>query len=777
MIRYLSQLLIILLSSAALGQNLNTEGFVTDKTNGNPIQGAELMIEGSELGCISDINGEFALKANVRFPIKISVSHLGYSKFTLSLTSNPTEKIHIELTPATIMLGQAEILDSNCFPQSFSRREKMNAREIQRISKNDIGDILRTLPNVDGIRKGGQGIDPVIRGFKFNQLNIQANSGQKIEGGCPNRMDPTAAHFDVGDLEQITVIKGPFSLKYGPSIGGVVNLITNKARPMPENNFLLNASKSWQSNWEGSKDHLDFSLGNEHIFMTASGNYQKYGDYKSGDGRIVDAALEKYNAAASVGAQISKGHIIRVSSDYSYGRNIDFASLPMDERTDNTKMYAMDYEGQGFGDHFGASKFKIYYSDVEHIMDNKNRPFSDTVVAISSIDAINKGGRFEQIFRMFSQKFILGADLEIIDKDGERTKTKILDPGLPTKYETLWANAKTQNAGIFAGWENQFGAISLRTMLRIDFNSADSDPMLVKNMNGGIIWENANTSSDFTNLSFSVGMRYQLSEHFNTELSFGRGVRSPDMTERFITLLPVGYDNYDYLGNPELKPEYNYETDLSFNYNHPQTGQINISAFYSYVGNYITGIILPPTQIKPQTKGVLGVKQFYNADHAYLTGFEASYATPLSFKPGLLFTLGHTVGINPKAHSWVKNEDGTYEEKDIINDPLPEIPPLKIKLDISWPLLNNTLEPVFSIRMAAEQTRVSKAYEESPSEGYIVTDFRINYTYNEHFSLNAGIKNILDKNYYEHLNRKLIDASGPLYEPGRMFFINLNFSI
>ena len=31
----------------------------------------------------------------------------------------------------------------------------------------------------------------------------------------------------------------------------------------------------------------------------------------------------------------------------------------------------------------------------------------------------------------------------------------------------------------------------------------------------------------------------------------GRGVRSPNMVERYITLLPVGFDRYDYLGYPD----------------------------------------------------------------------------------------------------------------------------------------------------------------------------------------------------------------------------------
>ncbi|MEZ5195165.1 MAG: hypothetical protein R2764_01805 [Bacteroidales bacterium] len=43
------------------------------------------------------------------------------------------------------------------------------------------------------------GIDPVVRGFKYSQLNVQVDNGLKIEGGCPNRMDPATAHVEIED--------------------------------------------------------------------------------------------------------------------------------------------------------------------------------------------------------------------------------------------------------------------------------------------------------------------------------------------------------------------------------------------------------------------------------------------------------------------------------------------------------------------------------------------------------------------------------------------------
>ena len=70
-------------------------------------------------------------------------------------------------------------------------------------------------------------------------------------------------------------------------------------------------------------------------------------------------------------------------------------------------------------------------------MDNKYRPFSDTVVAVSIIDAINSGARMEAGFNLAGGSLIGGLDYEKVSKDGERVKNMIMQPGLPVKKEML----------------------------------------------------------------------------------------------------------------------------------------------------------------------------------------------------------------------------------------------------------------------------------------------------------------------------------------------------
>ena len=93
---------------------------------------------------------------------------------------------------------------------------------------HDLGDFLRQQPNVSGIRKGGVAIDPVVRGFKYSQVSVLLNNGVKIEGGCPNRMDPVVSHVENEEISKIEVIKGPYVLKYGPVMGALINIQTTQ---------------------------------------------------------------------------------------------------------------------------------------------------------------------------------------------------------------------------------------------------------------------------------------------------------------------------------------------------------------------------------------------------------------------------------------------------------------------------------------------------------------------------------------------------------------------
>jgi len=450
----------------------------------------------------------------------------------------------------------------------------------------------------------------------------------------------------------------------------------------------------------------------------------------------------------------------------------------MDERKDDTRLYSFEYLWKEVSGIVKSMKFKMYGSDVRHEMDNKYRPFSDTVVAVSVIDALNYGGRMETALKLGKLSLVAGLDNEKIQKDGIRTKNMIKQPGLPVIEEKLWNNAVVNNTGFFAEGKMVMKTWEFIGAARLDLNNATSDEIKINHAMQGEIYHYGTDSigSEHTNVSFSLAISKILNHSLNLSFAIGRGVRSPDITERFIILLPIGYDKFDYLGNPKLDPEINNQADLTLKYSNEKYGLLQVNGFYSLVNDYITGKRLAPSQQKPLSKDVLGVKQFYNAGTTRFRGFEVSYASPSTFDLGVRAFASYTYGTIDEVNKYILNEQGEVVDDELLKkDALAEIPPMEASLSLFYKMFKSRLVPQFTLRAVSGQNHVSEANYEEESPGFLLSAFSVAYIMNKYIDINAGVNNVFDVAYYEHLNRNIIGSANKLYEPGRSFYLNIKF--
>ena len=672
----------------------------------------------------------------------------------------------------TLQLDEVEVFGKtlNIFPVQVIHSSSLTTEPVR-----DIGDYLRQTSNVSGIRKGGISIDPVVRGFKYNQVTVLLNSGIKIEGGCPNRMDPVASHVESENIREIEIIKGPYVLKYGPVLGALINLETNSPQPFRKPEIHGMILYGFESNWNGQWEHFSLSGGNQRVFFNASGGFKGYGSYTAGNDTLYKTSFKKLYGSAGVGIAIHRDHLVSLSYAYDQGKDVLFPALPMDERLDQTHVASFHYSGKNLKKSWQALEFQGYFSSVHHVMDNLKRPSAKTMEAVSTVDATNTGGKILSQFLAGSHKLIVGADFEHVYKDGQKQMTMRMimegDTFISVKYSNLWLKAFSNNIGVFSEYKFPVKSMELTAALRFDYNQASSADTFRLVKNGTSYFDQLN--SQFFNFSFSFGMKKQLFSWLVLSASIGKGSRSPSLLERFIKLLQVQYDSYDYLGNPQLKPENNYQADLTLDFPIQNFGSVSAGGFFSYVTDYVIGTLLPPSVIKPSTQGAPGVKQFTNISKAYLTGFEFSYQSPVSRKWELQIQAAATYGTQPKATLYIINAGQVVDEETITNDPLPEIPPLEGTISFAYKFFKGKLKPKGSVRLVSEQNRISKAYGELKTPGFITAAITINYSPWKFASINAGVENLFDSPYYEHLNRRMTGTSARLYEPGRVYFINL----
>ena len=756
-------------------------GVVNDANTSAIISGAEIVILPNK-GTTSNNKGEYIISGVKAGKCIIKVKYLGYETLNKELEIKEGESLKLNLLMNIDIkeLLAVDIRDDKIEIYSYSKVVLKEA-DLEQKPIRDIADFLREVPNISAVRKGGANLDPVIRGFKFSQLNVQLDNGQKIEGGCPNRMDPTTAHVEASDIEAIEVLKGPFALRFGENMGGVVNLLTSTPRPFDEFQLHVKANVGYESNWNGQRQHITVYGGGKKVFFSLSGNNAKYGSYTDGDGNKIRSSFEKYGYTAKLGFAPTDNQTIMLSFSDLYAKNVSFPALPMDERLDATKFYSLDYSATEITDFIETINAKVYFSNVDHTMDNKERGFADTVIAVSNIIANRFGYRAEVGLNTSENSHLfVGTDMYRIDKDGDRVKTMIgqfpMNNKVPVKNEKLWNSAVVTNYGVFAEYRHNHNLWEAVISSRIDFNSSYSDSIsLINGKKNDIIGTPADsTHSDLVNFSISFGLSRKIGEKMSLGLSVGRGVRSPDMLERFIITLPVGFDNYEYIGNPLLRAEANNEIDLVYKYNNYKYGALELTAFYSFVQNFIGGRYVPPAVQKPLTQGVLGVKKFDNLGNASLYGFEMTYATPKRYKFRASLTAAYTRGTMDEVEALVFDANHKLIDTYMINDdPIGEIPPFNANLNLSYNCMKGKLIPAVNIRYSAAQDRISVSMEELTTPDFFLLDASLKFRYNQNLTVVGGVNNLLDKAYYEHLNRRILGTDNRIFEPGRVLFVNL----
>jgi iron complex outermembrane receptor protein len=338
---------------------------------------------------------------------------------------------------------------------------------------------------------------------------------------------------------------------------------------------------------------------------------------------------------------------------------------------------------------------------------------------------------------------------------------------------SLWKNARSLNSGLFAGISTHDNPLQFSAILRTDLNHSNSDDTLFIEKNGQIYYDAKSTTHAFWSLSANAA--WQFTEHWKISLGLGRGVRPPDLSERYIQFLATGFDRYDYLGNPELKPEVNYQADLMLAYS-VENFHFFTNVFRADIRNFISGQFLPPSVARPQSMGALGVKQFENIKQTILYGFECGLSAEPVTGMKVSLNVGYTYAYFPGIEKILLESGQAVGTEILINDPVPEMPALESNFRFSHLFSGWHIEPSIEIRAVASQNQVSEASYEAGTPGYIIPNIGLAWQPSKAVRIMAGVNNLFNKAYYDHLNRRIIGTGGNFYEPGRSLFVNLKIS-
>lgn len=622
---------------------------------------------------------------------------------------------------------------------------------ISKKKNHDAGSLFLGIPGFGVIKRGGFAMEPVFRGFKYEQLNIQFDGGSTIAPACPNRMDPVTTHITPEEVAKIEIIKGPYSVRYGSSLGGVVNLVTRKPKYEHGRDFRAFVEGGYEVNGSSKFSTFGVAAVKKDWFALVEGGSKRFGNYKSGSGKEIISSFDIDDYSIKTGYSIDSLQSVRVNFRQSFGRDIMHPGLPMDSEIANSTISTFDYDNKFDSNLLRNIKAKMYYSFAEHVMSNKLRPSAKKMgVSTSTTYSDTYGGKVELELGVNEYNiFYLGVDVKNISNKGDNIRIN----GDKTFNKKIWQDSYLNDYGLFAQYNlysnNNF---SLQTGTRLDYIQSDLlDPAASfekSNLPLGI------HPDDEVNISANISGVYIFLEKWNSKLSLGRGVQTASIQKRYVNVLSVGRDNFNYIGNPLLNAEINNQIDLSIN-REDEKWWFGVNGYYSIIENYIS------SEIKSLPKeGVAGIKKFTNIDRAIVFGAEANV--------GIEIINFLKLDIN----GFVTN--GQNVDK---SEPLQEIPPMELNASLMYD--NNKWYAKLNQRLVAEQDRISTSVGESITPGFGVLDLFGGYEVNRFFRLDVSITNIFNQNYYEHLSRPYKNSfdESEFYNMGRNIMLGAKFDI
>ena len=217
-------LLLLTLPVAVFGQ-VKITGTVTDASDGSPLPGASILIQGTTTGVISDANGLFGIEAPASGTL--IVSYMGYLAETIAIEGRT--KIDVVLTPDLTTLDEVVVVGYGTMKKSDLTGAVSSVKEedIKSIkSSNAVEALQGKIAGVDMTRsdgRAGSGYSILIRGARsFSANNDPIYIVDGVDYGSTININPN-------DIASMEVLKDASATAiYGSRGASGVVLITTK---------------------------------------------------------------------------------------------------------------------------------------------------------------------------------------------------------------------------------------------------------------------------------------------------------------------------------------------------------------------------------------------------------------------------------------------------------------------------------------------------------------------------------------------------------------------
>ncbi|MDD4915890.1 MAG: TonB-dependent receptor [Methylococcales bacterium] len=648
-----------------------------------------------------------------------------------------------------------------------STQDDMSSEQLT-VKQAQVSDTAKLMEDSAGVSfqtNGGVTALPVIHGLNDDRVKIEIN-GMLIPAACPNHMNPTLSYIDPSSVGSIKLLKGvtPVSMG-GDSIGGTISVQT--AAPVfaePGKDILIDGKVSsfFRSNGTAFGGSVATGVANANARLDYTGSYTQSGDYTDGNGSsIKSSSYYNQNQAAALSLKFDK-QLLEIKGGQEHVPFQGYPNARM-EMTNNIGTFG-NIRHRGEFD-WGNLDTRAFLEDSIHAMN-----FGPDQLAVSpgvnmpmDTRARNLGYKVQAEIPLDQQGTVrFGNEFyaNVLNDFWPAVCTSVSSCGGPYAFGNMGPNtlinlnnATRDRLGTFAEWESNWSS-AWKAMLGFRYDHTMTDTGDVQGYNGSqFLYANQarqfNAKShqrNFDTFDLTTLMQYTPNQWSQYEFGYARKNRAPSLYELYtwntsqMVMTMIGWfgDGNGYVGNLKLKPETAHNITFTAEYYDSDNNAWDIKAtpYFSYVENFIDA-----DRCVTCTQPTNGFYYMQIANHnAWLWGGDVTGRSNLFTDPAFGQFSTHTI------MSYVRGQrtDGSN---------LYHMMPFNIKLSLDHQL--DIWNSGFEMQFVGSKNDVQALRGELQTPSYILLNAKTGFQW-RNLSINAGVDNLLDKEYFYPLGGSYI---------------------
>ncbi len=234
-------------------------GRVVDVQTGDPLPGANVMIEGTSMGAASDLDGYYVILNVPPGSYTLSASMIGYQKETITgvkVSIDLTTTINFKLSTEILDLGKEVVVTAErpmVTKDLTSVEAHVDAEQIAKLPVQEISEVLGLQSGVTVDRFGGIH----IRGGRASEVAywVDGVSVTDVYDGA------ISVQVENESVQELQVISGTFNAEYGQAMSGIVNIVTKEGGSKYHINFT-----GYSGDFISNHDQIFYNIKNNNPF-------------------------------------------------------------------------------------------------------------------------------------------------------------------------------------------------------------------------------------------------------------------------------------------------------------------------------------------------------------------------------------------------------------------------------------------------------------------------------------------------------------------------------